>query len=471
MNAHTAAHHSESGSTRTELLKLVLLGLSFFLVIGAYTLVRELKSSMFMSIVGKEYVPWARMIALFILVPGVLFYSYLVTVLRRYQLLYFYSLVYGIAGLFCLYLIGHPTIGIANTDASPYRLFGWFFYFFIEGFSPFVVSVFWAFANSICSPDEARRHYALLVAGSKFGGMATAGLAWFLFSYRNAIGQRLLSDVAGHQVLVGLFSLLVLLIPFIIRLLIKKVPGKYLHGYEAAYQVEKERARAHEAKPGLFAGLSLLVRVPYVLGIFCMLFFYEVVSTVLSYHRLAVAQNSASDVSGVSAFLFQVAFLQHLFGLIISALGTQGLLSFFGERICLLLIPAVTSLLLIYFTLSYTPFAVVVGLILLQAINYAFAQPVRESLYIPTLKAVKFQAKSWIDAFGSRFAKGVGSTFNLVAEAAGEAAFMPLHAAFFGGIVLLWTVTAYLLGWRYVKAIERNEVIGDGNSLKSTHTA
>src|SRR5437773_8319606 len=124
-----------------------------------------------------------------------------------------------------------------------------------------------------------------------------------------------------------------------------------------------------------------------------MLFFYEVVSTVLSYHRLGVAQESAEDIAGVSGFLFKIAFIQHFFGIIISFVGTRTLLRFFGERICLLLIPGITSLLLLYFTLSYTPFAVVIGLILLQAINYAFAQPVRESLYIPTLKDIKFKSK------------------------------------------------------------------------------
>ena len=152
---------------REERLKLLFLAISFFLVIGAYTLVRELKSSMFMSIVGKEYVPMARMIAMLMLIPATLFYSFLVDKLKRYQLLYFYSISYGLAGLFCVYLVGHPTVGIANTDASPYRLFGWFFYFLIEIVSPFVISVFWAFANSVYDPEGAKKNYAYLVSASK----------------------------------------------------------------------------------------------------------------------------------------------------------------------------------------------------------------------------------------------------------------------------------------------------------------
>ena len=64
---------------------------------------RELKSSIFMSTVGKEYIPWARMMAMIILVPGVLFYSFLVDKMRRHQLLYFYSIAYGLMGfLVCI---------------------------------------------------------------------------------------------------------------------------------------------------------------------------------------------------------------------------------------------------------------------------------------------------------------------------------------------------------------------------------
>ncbi len=361
--------------------------------------------------------------------------------------------------MFFTYLVAHPVIGITNTDASSTRLFGWFFYFFIEGFSPFVVSVFWAFANSVYNPNEAKNNYAFIVTASKIGGMLSAATAWLIFSCY-ASGERLFSDVIGHQVILGIFSLLVLCIPILIRLLIVKVPGRALHGYEAVYQFEKEKKKEKKKKENVFSGLMLLLKWPYIFGIFGMLFFYEVVSTVLSYHRLSIAQGISRDISGVSCFLFKVAFFQHALGIVISLLGTRTLLKFLGERICLLLIPGVTMLILIYFTFSYTPFAVIAGLMLLQAVNYAFAQPVRESLYIPTVKDIKFKSKSWIDAFGSRFAKGVGSSFNIMADALGSGFFFTVHSIFFGGIITLWMGTAYLMGRRYVSAIENNEVIG-----------
>lgn len=445
---------------REERLKLLLLAIAFFLVIGAYTLVRELKSSMFMSIVGKEYVPWARMAAMIMLVPAALFYSFLVDRMRRHELLYFYSIAYGLMGLLCMWLVGHPTIGLANTETSPFRLFGWFFYFFIEVFSPFVISVFWAFANSVYSPEAAKHNYAFLVSGSKFGGMFTAGVAWVLFNSGGTIWNYALNDVQSHQLIFAFFSLLSLLIPLVIYLLRKKVPHKYLHGYEAVYKFEKAKEKSGEEKISILAGLTLLMKLPYIFGIFGMLFFYEVVSTILSYHRLGVAQECSTGICGVSAYLFKIALIQHFLGIIISFLGTRTLLNFFGEKKCLLLIPAITSVPLLYFIFNYTQFAVIFGIISLQVINYAFAQPVRESLYIPTVKDIKFKSKSWIDSCGSRFGKGVGSTFVVFTEAVGSALFLPLHGIFFGAIVMLWFMTAFLLGNRYNKAVANNEVIG-----------
>ena len=204
----------------------------------------------------------------------------------------------------------------------------------------------------------------------------------------------------------------------------------------------------------------MLIRWPYVLGIFGMLVFYETVQTVLSYQRLGVARSLSPVISDMSYFLFKVAFLQHLVGFFISFVGTRALLNRLGERICLLLIPVSTGLLLFIFLANYTPNTLIIVLILLRSINYAFAQPVRESLYIPTVKDMKFKSKSWVDAFGGKFAKGFGSTFNAFSELIGSTMFFPIHTIFFSGIIIIWTITAYLLGKRFSKAIANNEVIG-----------
>ena len=121
--------------------------------------------------------------------PAILFYSFLVDRLRRYQLLYVYSIFYGIVGFVFALLLKSSGHWLTNTDSSPHRIFGWLFYFFVEGYSPFMVSVFWAFANSVTDPEEAKKNYGLMVSGSKLGGMVSAGFAWVILSHSNPLAS------------------------------------------------------------------------------------------------------------------------------------------------------------------------------------------------------------------------------------------------------------------------------------------
>jgi AAA family ATP:ADP antiporter len=98
--------------------------------------------------------------------------------------------------------------------------------------------------------------------------------------------------------------------------------------------------------------------------------------------------------------------------------------------------------------------------VIFTALNYAFLAPVRESLYLPTVKEIKFKSKSWIDAFGSKFAKTAGSMFNVFASKMGASLLLPVYSFFFAGIVCMWFGVAFLLGRRFEKAVTNNEVIG-----------
>ncbi|HSC25366.1 MAG TPA: Npt1/Npt2 family nucleotide transporter [Candidatus Babeliales bacterium] len=444
-----------------ERMKLFFLSFLYFLVVGAYTITRDLKSSIFLGVVGKEYIPWVKVISMLMLVPAIFFYSRLVDRIRRYQLLIFYSILFGIANLIFAYYIGHPTIGILNTDAHPTRLFGWLFYFFVEGYSPFVVSVFWALANSVNSPAEAKKNYGYMVAGSKFGGMVAAASAWYIFGLSSQAMHPYLTHVVAHQIILIISTLFLALVPIVAILFIRTVPGHLLHGYEAAYQLEKQKnENVIVSKPSMFAGLEMFVKHPYVLGIFGMVFFYEIVSTVLGYLRLGVAEAGAGSISDVSKVLFEIAFKAHLVGFMISLIGTQALLSCLGTRICLVLIPFSMGGILFYLIFETSPESLRNAFVVFTALNYAFLAPVRESLYLPTIKEIKFKSKSWIDAFGSKFAKTTGSMFNVFASKMGGSLILSVHSFFFAVIIGLWFIVAFLLGRRFEQAITNNEVIG-----------
>jgi len=456
-----------------ERIKVLLLSLVYFCVIAGYTVAKELKDTVFTSVVGEGYIPKARIIAMLVLVPSILLYSLFVDRLRRYQLLCVYASFYAVVALIFAFMLGHPVIGLPNTNASPDRWFGWLFYFFMEGYTPFVISVFWAFVNSISTQESAKKNYGLMIAGSKLGGMTSPIFAMLLLKFNRSPDKiiNFAKSIFNHQLILGFFGVMCLFVPILIIYLMKKVPGQFLHGYEAVYKVEKQRKREGTSKSGLLAGFKMILKYPYVFGIFAFVLLYEVINTVLSFQRVLIAKKYATSIidgefslSDMSLYLLGVVFLVHFFGFLISFFGTRALLEALGIRRALLVVPIATAGLLTYFLGIYTPFAFIAVSVILKALNYALIYPLRESLYIPTLKEVKFKAKSWIDAFGGKFGKTVGSTFNdlgqWLARTAGGSAFFGAHVAFFAVISGAWLLTAWLLGNRFEWAMTHNEVIG-----------
>lgn len=452
---------------RFERLKFFLLSIAFCLVIASYTIAKELKDTIFVGIVGNEYIPKAKFLVIFFLVPAALLYAALVDNIRRYQLLSFYCLLYGMILLFFTYLIGNPVHGLDNAVTSPWRFFGWAFYFILEGFSPFVVGVFWAFANSVSEPREAKSSYATMVAASKIGGMATAFFAAYMM---NNLGSSVwfdFSDTFAHQVLLGTSAVLLLCVPIVIYVLMHVVPGRYLHGYEVVYKLEKKNSKAGVSATGIFSGLQILLESPYILGIFALVFFYESLNVVLSFQRILLLKSAATNAHGVMSMsaltgaMFMQRFWTHFYGLILSVIGVRYLLKHYGEKTCLLMIPVAVGILLTYFMIVQTPEAMLHVFIGLGTINYSFSKPLIESLYIPTLKDIKFKAKSWIDSFGTKISKSAGSIFIDFARSAvpGTAMFYAVYASFFSILIGAWLITSFLLGRRYERAVESNEII------------
>jgi ATP:ADP antiporter, AAA family len=456
-------------------LKIALLTAAFFCIIGCYTILRELRDTLFVYTVGKRYLQYGQITSMLLLVPALFIYSYLVDRLKKHQLIYAYTLFYGLGTIAMAFSVGHPTFGLANTTLSSDRVFGWVQYLFIEGFAPFVVSLFFAFINSVTPLKSAPQSYSIIVAGSKFGGMVIAAFSWFFMS------NITWSDSRSHQFLLFVAAALILIVPILVYLLIKWVPEKYFHGYEAAYRVDRKIERQHlqEDKTvetryrGLthyvarlklslnrsLSGLTLMIRYPYALGMFGLVFFWEIISVVLNYQQLGVCMGLYTSATKLSAFLFLQIFWVHTLGCILALIGTRAFLAVLGERLSLVSIPILTGFLATVYFLNGATTVALIAFVLIRALNYSVALSVREALFIPTTKEVRFKTKSWIDAFGAKFARGSGSLYNLFTDRFGITS-VASHLSFCLGIMLFWISTAHLLGKRFEEAVKNNEVIG-----------
>jgi len=443
-------------------LKVLFLSTTFLLLSGCIAIWRPLKVSIFAKMVGSEFVPAAKLYGLFILIPLIILYSKLVDWLRRYQLIYCFAISHGIVGILFYFLLSHPVYGIANTATNPARLTGWFFYFFMESFNAFVSTAFWSFADSISKPKDAKNYYGFLVSGSKIGSMITAGLLYTIYTRNTTIKEYVL---LSNTLLIG--SLLLFGAAISVYFLMKKVPGYYMHGYEAVYQIEKHKDESKKRSfwksvKGSFEGLTTIIRNPYVLGIFSLVIFYEIIIVIFDYRVLRSADASYATASGLAAFYGSYYFMMNSVGLVITVLGTTPLLRILGIRFSLFAFPILSIILLIVTCIYPTPGMFVVALVGLRALNYALNHPTREILYIPTTKDIKFKAKAWTDAFGSRIAKGFGSAFNISIKKAS-----PFFAIFFSlsfslSLLSCWLIIVYFLGKTLQNAVDNKQAIGDG---------
>ena len=105
-----------------EIKKLIMLGLSFFFIISSYSILRSLKTSIFLGLVGVEYQPYTRFITPILMIPCMFFYSKLVDHLKRHQIVYVILCIYAFLSIIFTFLFLHPVYGIQNTMAGPDRI-------------------------------------------------------------------------------------------------------------------------------------------------------------------------------------------------------------------------------------------------------------------------------------------------------------------------------------------------------------
>ena len=148
-------------------------------------------------------------------------------------------------------------------------------------------------------------------------------------------------------------------------------------------------------------------------------------------------------------------------------LGVSNITRYLGVGFALALMPIIVGCALLGFlTLDSLTFllCLMVGS---KAANYALNGPALKQLYIPTSHDAKFKSQAWIETFGSRGSKEVGSVFNFLLKPLsnrfGEVAGRLYHvwlASIFGFVcVVIWFFVAVFLGKTYKKAVDEKRIV------------
>jgi AAA family ATP:ADP antiporter len=447
-----------------EKVKIGVLGISVFVIMGAYTIFKELKDSVFMIIVGARYLPNVKTLSLFLMIPLVMIYGVLSQRYSRGKLLAFYLIFYGLLGVISAFFIKDPVFGLYNTVASPGRLFGWFFYLFLEGSSPFLVSGVWSFLNSISYPEDVKNNYIGMTCMSKLGGIVFSGIAYLYNTFFYI--PNLKAEVTQYFYMTLISSFLMILIAFFIIFLILVVPEKNLTGYSSQITItevsEKEKIDPQielKTERKSFFGLFHVITNPYILGIFGLTFFWEVVNVIFNNLRLNIAFAEAGSICEITAILYKNIFFMHLFGLFFVLFGTKNIIKMLGLQAALVSIPLLTGMMVFLFLLFPSSNMIFFVYLIIRAINYTLTFPIKEALFIPTSREIQFKTKSWIDSFGQKLSKGFGAGYNKLIQ------YIPLQSVgifqvlFFSVLIFLWILSDFFLGRKWEKIIKEKKII------------
>ena len=442
---------------KDEVLKFGLFALALFFILGSYWALRLLKDALVYKIAfpvslgwaegyGKDLIPTLKMITPFLVAGVVVIYTKLLDMMEKYKLFYvfcsFYASLFALtaASLFILKNFGTEYIG-----AYPLAALGVAVYFATESFGSLVIALFWSFAVSCNKSDEAKRSFPFMIAVAQIG---TIG------------GSSLLVLGMPNWSIYTLCTVTTILVMVVINQIITKIPANHL----VSDKVEKKQ------KPDILAGVRLLFTQPYLLGVFIVSTFYEIVKTIVDFQMKS--QASLLPSVNFEVFLGWFGFCTNLTAFLMALFGTSYIMKKYGLKFCIMLYPvlfgvSLVSLYTYYLTnpspenLLWATFAV---MMLVTAISYAVNNPTKEMMYIPTSNDAKFKVKGITDTVGSRGSKAAGSAINQSLNVGATQALKVANLMAFGtligvGFIALWLIAALYVGTKNAQLVRDNQII------------
>lgn len=460
----------------SEVIRVFVLGLTLFFMIGGYWLMRSLKDPVLTALCGVEAIPKAKMLSVFVVLGVVSVYNKMLdSSLPRHQLFFIFGMFYF--GFFAIIAKGltHEVYGLPNEQPDPGRLLGWISYCGIESFGSVMVSLFWSFANSNVGLETAKSCYGLLVATAQVGSI---------------LGPMMVKSKAETWGVPTLYFM-----GAMAMLCLQGTMFLYIWLYGAEVVVKKKESAPGKPKPGVLEGLYLFWEHNYIKGIFAISCLFMVEVTIVDFTMKILAKEHFSELhpcvpnqscwnhftnqpTGLSAeatasfttFMGLFGQATNTLSFVMSLFGTSAVIRTLGLRLTLLLFPTICLISIIFVRFSPTLYSVFAVMIILKASSYALNNPTKEILYQPTSSAVKYKAKSWIDIFGARGSKAMGSVVtNAFSDSASN---LVANGSLVGMAVasfLIWN--ARFMGNKFDEYTESGHVVGSEEEDENTHMA
>lgn len=394
----------------------------FFALLCSYYIVRPMRDEMGVA-GGVENLQWLFTGTFLAMLAAVPLFGWATS---RYSRRTFLPLVYGffIANLLLFFVLFRSGL----THAWVARAF----FIWASVFNLFIVSVFWSYMADLFDDNQAKRLFGFIAAGGTAGALAGPALTATLAI---PLGPTNLLPVSA--------ALLGWAVLCIHRLGAWSDNPDHKGGTNG-----NDRTSDDFSSPalggGALAGLKLVARSPYLLGICLLILLYTTLSTFLYFQQAQIVRDSFSDPAKRTTVFAAMDFATNGLTIIIQVFLTGRIVKALGMPWALALIPLLLGA--GFLALGFAPvLAVLVTVqVLRRAGNYAIMKPSREMLFVVIGREEKYKAKNVIDTVIYRSGDVVSAWAYTGLQALG----LGLSAIAFLAVPLtgLWAFICYRLG-------------------------
>jgi AAA family ATP:ADP antiporter len=363
----------------------------FFFLLASYYVLRPVRDEMAVRS-GVRSIPWLFTATFLVSLALAPIYGALVAKLRRGV---FIPVVYGFLIFNIAVFWALLTAGVA-LDLAAQAFFVW-----LSVFNVFAVSVFWSFMADIFDMERAKRLYPLVAAGGSLGGLAGS------------------ATVTGLATVVGPANLLLIAAGLLFVALATAVRLDMVAREESAPAKARVGAKAGTGG-GWLAGVSTIVRSPYLGGIALWVFALSLAGTFAYNMQVDIVGRSGLDSAARTQIFGTVDFATNILIPLIQLAVTRFFMQRLGIGITLGIVAVV--FLMGFLALAAAPvLSVLVAFQVAQRTGqFALSNPARESLFTVLDPEETYKAKNVIDNAVFR-GSDVGSAwlFNLLHSSLG----------------------------------------------------
>ena len=390
----------------------VLIGFTlFFVMFAGYFMLRPVRETMGVA-GGVDNLQWLFTGTFLATLATMPLFGWIASKVPRRRILPWTFAFFAVnLALFAIAFQGDPeNVWIART-----------FYIWISVFNLIAISVIWSVCVDLFPTAQAKRIFALMAAGASLGGLVgpLLGIA--------------LVGVIGHAGLLWLAAGLLLAGIFIAR---------HLQHWRDGQPVSDELSAQARARPlggHPFAGITTVLRSPYLMAISLFVLLLASVTTFLYFEQARLVEMTFPDRADQTRVFGTIDVIVQSLTILSQLLITGRLVRRLGMAALLVAVPVVTMLGFVWLAFAPTFAVLAVVMVVRRVGEYAFVRPGREMLFTVVPIEAKYKAKNFIDSVVYRGADAVSGWAKALVDMLAQ---QPAIAALLGAaIALAWALT------------------------------